>query len=71
MIRNKVSDANYQALTEVKVYRVNFKLKEFTLKQHEMSFFYIKALEDAYLKTKNVILDISTHRATERYLSLK
>lgn len=72
MMQNKISDVNYQALTDVTGYRANFfKLKELTLKHHEMSIFYIKALEDAYLKTESVILDISTLTATERYLSLK
>lgn len=72
MMQNKISDTNYQALTEVTGYRGSFfKLKELILKHHEMSIFYIKALEDAYLKTEKVILDISTLSATERYLSLK
>lgn len=72
MMQNKISDVNYQALTKVTGYKGNFfDFKKLTLKHHEMSVFYVKSLEDAYLKTENVILDISTHTATERYLLLK
>lgn len=72
MMQNIPSELNYQALTKVTGYRGNFfKLKELTLKYHELSIFYTKTLEDAYLKTESVILDISTHTAKERYLLLR
>lgn len=72
MIKNIPSDLNYQALTKVSGYRGNYlKFKELTLKHHELSLLYVKALVDAYLKVENVIIDISTNTSTERYLTLK
>lgn len=72
MMKNCPSELNYQALTKVSGYKGSFlKLKELTLKHHELSIFYIKILEDAYLKAENIILDISIHTAKERYLILK
>lgn len=72
MMRNIPSELNYQALTKVTGFRGNFfKLKELAEKHHELSLFYIKTLEDAYLKAEHVILDISTNNATERYINLR
>lgn len=72
MMKNIPSELNYQALTKVTGYKGSFlKLKELTLKHHELSIFYIKILEDAYLKAENIILDISMYTAKERYLTLK
>ncbi len=72
MIKKIPSELNYQALTKVTGYIGNFlKFKELTLKNHELSLLYIKTLESSYLKAESVILDISTHTATERYLNLK
>ncbi|WNW01966.1 Crp/Fnr family transcriptional regulator [Tenacibaculum sp. HL-MS23] len=72
LIKNIPYDLNYQALTKVTGYKGCFlKLKELTLKNHDFSLFYIKAMENSYLKAENVIIDISTHSATERYLILK
>lgn len=72
LIKGNPSDLNYQALTKVTGYKGSFlKLKELTLKSHDFCLFYIKTMEDSYLKVENVILDISTHSATERYLLLK
>lgn len=72
MVKKTPSDLHYQALTKVTGYKANFfKFKELTAKYHELSLFYVKALENSYLKVEDVILDISTHNATERYLILK
>ncbi|WP_299123988.1 Crp/Fnr family transcriptional regulator [uncultured Tenacibaculum sp.] len=72
MMREIPSELNYQALTKVTGYRGSFhKFKELTLKHHEMSTFYVKILEDAYLKAENIILDISMYTAKERYLKLR
>ncbi|WP_428742503.1 Crp/Fnr family transcriptional regulator [Tenacibaculum sp.] len=72
MMRKLPSEVNYQALTKVTGYKGNFhKFLELTLEHHELSLFYIKTLENAYLKAENIILDVSTLSATERYLDLK
>ena len=72
LIKRNPFDLNYQALTKVTGYKGCFlKLKELTLKSHEFSLFYIKIMEDSYLKVEDVILDISTNSATQRYLILK
>lgn len=72
VIKNTPSELNYQALTKVTGYKADFlKFKELTLKHHKLSLLYIKTLEDSYLKAENVILDISTHTSTERYLLLR
>ncbi|CAM1353016.1 Crp/Fnr family transcriptional regulator [Tenacibaculum insulae] len=72
MVKKIPSELNYQALTKVTGYKANFfKFKELTAKHHELSMFYIKALESSYLKVEDIILDISTHSATERYLILR
>ena len=72
MMRKLPSEVNYQALTKVTGYKGNFhKFLELTLEYHELSLFYIKTLESAYLKAENIILDVSTLSATERYLDLK
>lgn len=66
------SELNYQSLTKVTAYRGSLvKLKELTLAHHEMSMFYIKTLEDAYLKAEAIVLEIATSNAEERYISLK
>ena len=72
MMQRTKSEVNYQALTKVTGYKGNFfELKELIAKHHELSSLYVKTLEDAYLKAENVIFDISTNSATERYLLLK
>ncbi|WP_271407239.1 Crp/Fnr family transcriptional regulator [Tenacibaculum soleae] len=72
MVKETPADVNYQALTKVTGYRGNFyEFKELALKHHELSLFYVKALEQSYLKAEKVILDISTYNATERYLMLR
>ncbi|TDQ27758.1 Crp/Fnr family transcriptional regulator [Tenacibaculum caenipelagi] len=72
MMRRMPSEVNYQALTKVTGYKGDFyKFLELTLQYHELSLFYIKTLENAYLKAENIILDVSTLSATERYLDLK
>lgn len=72
LIKQNPFDSNYQALTKVTGYKGCFlKLKDLALKNHEFSLFYIKTMEDFYLKVEDLILDISTHSATERYLILK
>ncbi|MFT7898571.1 Crp/Fnr family transcriptional regulator [Tenacibaculum ascidiaceicola] len=72
MMQKSPSEVNYQALTEVTGYKGDFnKLIELTLKYKEYSLFYIKALENAYLKAEELLLDISTLTSTERYIALK
>ncbi|CAM1362378.1 hypothetical protein BA195_07120 [Tenacibaculum soleae] len=72
MVKEIPADVNYQALTKVTGYKGNFyKFKELALKNHELSLFYVKALEQSYLKAEKIILDISTYNATERYLMLR
>lgn len=72
MVKQIPANVNYQALTKVTGYKGNFyKFKELALKHHELSLFYVKALEQSYLKAEKVILDISTYNATERYLMLR
>lgn len=72
MVKKTPADFNYQALTKVTGYKGNFyKFKELALKNHELSLFYVKALEQSYLKAEKIILDISTYNATERYLMLR
>lgn len=72
IVKKTPSDLNYQTLTKVTGYRGNFfKFKELTVKHHLLSILYIKMMEDSYLKAEDIILDISTNNATERYLSLK
>lgn len=72
IMRGIPSELNYQALTNVTGYKGSFTtLKELTFKHHELSMFYIKALEDAYLKAEKIVIDIATLNAEERYLALR
>ncbi|OSY87887.1 hypothetical protein WH52_07540 [Tenacibaculum holothuriorum] len=72
MMRNIPSELNYQTLTKVTGYRGNFhELIKLTEKHHELALFYVKTLEDAFLKAEKIILDISTLNATERYTALR
>lgn len=72
MVRNDPSDINYQALTNVKVYRANFhELKKCTLSSHKLATFYVKLLEKIYIMLEKIIFNISTLDATERYLQLR
>ena len=72
IVKKNPADLNYQALTKVTGYRGNFfKFKELTAKHHLLCLLYIKMMEDAYLKSESIILDISTNNATERYAYLK
>ncbi|WP_348706008.1 Crp/Fnr family transcriptional regulator [Tenacibaculum sp. 190524A02b] len=72
MVRNAPSDINYQALTNVKVYKANFhELKKRTLSSHKLATFYVKLLEKVYIMLEKIIFDISTLDATERYLELR
>ncbi|WGH75552.1 Crp/Fnr family transcriptional regulator [Tenacibaculum tangerinum] len=72
MMQNIPSEVNYQTLTKVTCYVGDFhKLIELTLKYKEFSLFYIKTLEQGYLKAEEVLLNISTLNATERYLELR
>lgn len=71
MMKNENSTMNYQALTKITGYKGNFyDLMKLTEKHHELSIFYIKALENAYLKVENIIIEISSLTTTERYLEL-
>ncbi|WP_348718633.1 Crp/Fnr family transcriptional regulator [Tenacibaculum sp. 190130A14a] len=66
------SELNYQSLTPVTAYKGNLiKLKELTLEHHELAMFYIKTLEDAYLKAEAIVLEIASSNAEERYINLK
>ena len=72
VMRKIPSEVNYQALTKVTGYKGNFhKFLELTLQHHQLSLFYIKTLERAYLTAENIILNVSALSATERYLDLK
>ncbi|MEE3999355.1 Crp/Fnr family transcriptional regulator [Tenacibaculum sp. FZY0031] len=72
MMQKTASEVNYQALTKVTGYKGNYdKLIELTLRYKEFSLFYIKTLENAYLKAEKLLLDISTLSSTERYITLK
>ncbi|WP_408023324.1 Crp/Fnr family transcriptional regulator [Tenacibaculum sediminilitoris] len=72
MMRNVPSEVNYQAITKVTGYKGDFhKLIDLTLKHKEFSLFYIKILEDAYLKAEEILLNVSTLTSKERYLALQ
>lgn len=72
IMRGIPSELNYQTLTKVTAYKGSLvKLKELTLLHHELAMFYIKTLEDAYLKAEAIVLEIATSNAEERYIALK
>ena len=72
MMQQKPADLNHQALTEVNAYRGDFYLlRELTQKHHGLSRAYVRAIQDAYVRAEQNLLDISRYNASKRYLMLK
>ena len=71
-INSEPSTAEFNCLTDVKIFEGNFlKFLDLTNKHHDISIMYNRILEEAFINMEDKATILSTLDATQRYLHLK
>lgn len=71
-VKSKPSSSSFETLTHVVLYEANFKdFIKLTHDNHDVSILYSTALEEAFDRMLQRMINLSTLDATERYIDLK